>query len=67
MMCPFCLKENAVEALVCGSCARDIAVPKSLVAERDDLSRKRDTVRAQLLRSEGELERLRRDMKRRSS
>ena len=27
MMCPFCLKENGLKALVCNSCSRDIAVP----------------------------------------
>jgi hypothetical protein len=67
MMCPFCLKENALEALVCGSCARDIAVPKSLIAERDDLTEKRDAVQKELLAASGELERLKRDKKRRSS
>jgi hypothetical protein len=65
MICPFCLKENALEALVCNSCARDIAVPKSLIAERDDLTRKRDAVKKELLRAEGELERLKRDKTRR--
>jgi len=27
MTCPFCLSENAANALVCGFCSRDIAVP----------------------------------------
>ena len=34
MDCPFCLTENAMNALVCCSCARDIVVPASLMAER---------------------------------
>ena len=67
MMCPFCLKENALEALVCNSCARDVAVPRSLIAERDDLTRKRDAVQKELLAASVELERLKRDKKRRPS
>jgi hypothetical protein len=67
MTCPFCLKENALEALVCGSCGRDIAVPKSLIAERDDLVRKRDIVRHELMKAKAELEQLRHRKKRRPS
>ncbi len=59
MMCPFCLKENASKALVCHSCARDIAVPESLIAERDDLVSKRDILRAEMLAARAELEALR--------
>jgi hypothetical protein len=66
MMCPFCFSENDLEAMVCGSCARDIAPPKSLIAERDDLVRKRDIVRQQLLTARAELEELRRRKKRRT-
>jgi hypothetical protein len=66
MMCPFCLKPNAAEALVCDGCARDIVVPKSLLDERDDLVRKRDTVREQLSAARAELEQLRRRNQRRS-
>ena len=58
MMCPFCLKENAANALVCESCARDIAVPDQLLAERDDLARKRDIVRRDLMTARAELEQL---------
>ncbi len=65
MMCPFCLKENASKALVCESCARDIAVPEKLVAERDDLIRKRDIVRREVLAARAELEQLNRHRKRR--
>ena len=66
MMCPFCLKENALKALVCDSCSRDIAVPEQLIAERDDLIRKRDIVRQELSTARAELEELRRRKKRRS-
>jgi hypothetical protein len=65
MMCPFCLHENAAEALVCASCTRDIAVPASLLAERDDLARKRDAVQRELIEARAALEALRRDRKNR--
>jgi hypothetical protein len=29
--CPFCLEEVKTDALVCRTCARDIAVPKPLM------------------------------------
>ena len=45
MMCPYCLSENASSTLVCSTCSRDIAVPATLIAERDDLLRKRDVIR----------------------
>jgi hypothetical protein len=64
--CPFCARENPSNALVCGSCARDIAIPPSLTAERDDLLRKRDKAREELSRTKTELERLKRSTKRRS-
>lgn len=67
MMCPFCLKENALNALVCDSCSRDIAVPESLIAERDELIEKRDIVREKLSAAKAELERLRHRKKRRSA
>jgi hypothetical protein len=66
MMCPFCLQENAAGALVCASCSRDIAVPASLLAERDDLARKRDSVRQQLIEGRAALEALKRRRKNRS-
>jgi hypothetical protein len=65
-ICPFCARENAANALVCGSCSRDIAVPASLLAERDDLARKRDIVREELMRVRSEIDALKRDKKRRS-
>jgi hypothetical protein len=64
MNCPFCAQQTVANALVCGSCSRDIAVPASLIAERDDLIRKRDAVRKELLRVKGELEKLRQLRKR---
>jgi len=67
MMCPFCLKESASKALVCDSCSRDIAVPEQLIAERDDLVRKRDIVKRELLAARAELEQMSRRRKRRSA
>jgi hypothetical protein len=61
--CPFCLQENAAAALVCATCSRDIAVPASLLAERDDLCRKRDAVKEELSRAKRELEELKRGKK----
>jgi hypothetical protein len=58
--CPFCLQENAAAALVCAACSRDIAVPASLLAERDELCRKRDAAREELSNAKRELEELRR-------
>lgn len=55
-MCPYCQAESADGALVCPSCARDIAVPATLIAERDDLLRKRDQLRAELTRARDEVE-----------
>ena len=66
MICPFCANENAVQAVVCGCCARDIAVPQSLVAERDELLRKREIVQQALSAARTELAQLRRFKKRRS-
>jgi hypothetical protein len=65
MKCPFCMQENAANALVCGSCSRDTAVPASLIAERDDLARKRETVRQELLEARTALEALKRHRKNR--
>jgi hypothetical protein len=65
-ICPFCARENVSDALVCGSCSRDIAAPPTLIAERDDLARKRDMVREELMRVRGELDALKRNKKRRS-
>ena len=58
--CPFCAQPNAQQALVCSSCSRDIAIPASLIAERDDLVRKREMAREDLALAKAELETLRR-------
>jgi hypothetical protein len=59
MMCPYCLSENASSILVCSACSRDIAVPATLIAERDDLLRKRDVIRDELSRAQAALEMIR--------
>jgi hypothetical protein len=59
MMCPYCLRENPPSALVCSTCSRDIAVPATLIAERDDLLRKRDLVRDELRKARAELDMIR--------
>ena len=59
------MQENAANALVCASCSRDIAVPVSLIAERDDLARKRETVREQLIKARTDVEALKRNRKNR--
>jgi hypothetical protein len=63
VICPFCAQENASAALVCASCSRDIAVPLSLIDERDDLLRKCEAAREELSRVRRELEELRRSKK----
>jgi hypothetical protein len=59
MNCPYCSSENAADALACASCSRDIAVPRSLIAERDELLRKRDQLREELRQARSELEAIR--------
>jgi hypothetical protein len=67
MICPFCAEENASAALVCATCSRDIAVPASLIDERNQLVRKRDAAREELSKAKRELEALRRGKKYRSA
>lgn len=67
MSCPFCQSDNASSALVCAACGRDIAVPESLLAERDALLRKRDILREALTAATSELETWGRHKKRPSS
>lgn len=55
MICPYCLKENADNVLVCLTCSRDIAVPATLLAERDDLLEKRAAARKELQDAMAEL------------
>jgi hypothetical protein len=59
------MQENAADALVCTSCSRDIAVPVSLLTERDELLQKRDSVRQQLIEARAGLEALRPNRKNR--
>jgi hypothetical protein len=59
MICPYCLSENALDALVCSTCSRDVAVPATLIAERDELLRKRDSIRDELRAAKTELEMIR--------
>lgn len=56
MTCPYCRSGSAEGALVCASCGRDIAVPATLIAERDDLLRKREELRDELKRARDEVE-----------
>jgi hypothetical protein len=56
MNCPYCRSENVEDALVCAACSRDIAVPNTLIAERDELLRKRDHLREELRLARGEVE-----------
>jgi hypothetical protein len=48
MPCPFCKKELTDQALVCGACGRDTAIPESLIAERAELLAKSDALRSEL-------------------
>jgi hypothetical protein len=65
-LCPFCMQENALNALVCASCSRDVSVPASLINERDNLMRKRDAVREELSKAKRALEELKFNKKNRS-
>jgi hypothetical protein len=56
MNCPYCRSETDEDALVCAACSRDIAVPATLIAERDELLRKRDALRDELKRRRSEIE-----------
>jgi hypothetical protein len=58
--CPFCAQPVVPHALVCSSCSRDVTIPDTLLAERDDLLRKREAARAELAQAKAELEALRR-------
>lgn len=58
--CPFCAQPVVPHALVCSSCSRDVTIPETLLAERDDLLRKREAARDELAQAKAELEALRR-------
>ena len=47
MLCPFCGQENGDQIAVCQACHRDIIIPLSLKAERQELF-----LQLQVLRSE---------------
>ncbi len=53
--------------LVCLTCSRDIAVPATLIAERDDLLTKRDAAREELQRAMAELQMIRAKNNKRSA
>ena len=59
VICPYCLRDNPDAVLVCGACARDIAVPEALATERIDLIAKRDAATAELARIAGAIAALR--------
>jgi uncharacterized membrane protein YvbJ len=56
MNCPYCGSETNEDALVCAACSRDIAVPSTLIAERDELLRKREALRDELKCRRSEVE-----------
>jgi hypothetical protein len=55
MNCPYCQSQNADEAVVCRACGRDIAIPASLIAEREALLRKRELIHDELRKAEAEI------------
>jgi hypothetical protein len=59
MICPYCLRDNPEQVLVCATCSRDIAVPATLLAERDDLIEKRDAACEELQSAMAELQTIR--------
>jgi hypothetical protein len=67
LKCPFCAFETEEGVLVCSACARDIVVPPSLIAERDDLVRKLASARDELFRVREEITQLTRRGKHGSS
>ena len=65
MKCSYCGSDNVEGALVCAACARDIAIPVTLMAERDELLRKSDLLRSELQQARDEIEAIRAGRKRR--
>jgi hypothetical protein len=55
MICPFCTSETSPASLVCSACSRDIAVPSSLIAERDGLAQKLGSARDELSKMREEI------------
>jgi hypothetical protein len=64
MRCPFCHSEKDEQAPVCPSCSRDTAVPPALLAERAELLKKRDRLRAELEQAQARLAARRRRLSR---
>jgi hypothetical protein len=58
LQCPFCLEEVKPEALVCRTCARDIAVPKPLMTANAELSARVAELEAALSVADSALARL---------
>lgn len=48
MLCPFCGEENGGQIAVCRACHRDIIIPLSLKAERQELFLKLEALRSEL-------------------
>jgi len=65
MKCPFCGSDNVESALICAACSRDIAIPATLIAERDELLRKRDLLRSELQKARDEIDVIQTGRKRR--
>jgi hypothetical protein len=59
MTCPYCKSQNEEGTLICATCRQDIAIPETLLAERENLLRKRDRAREQLRQVRAELKMLR--------
>jgi hypothetical protein len=55
MNCTYCGAENTQGVLVCATCSRDIAIPLTLIAEREELLRKRDLLLNELRRARDEI------------
>jgi len=47
-ICPFCIAENHLDAMVCTLCHRDIIVPAPLRTEHRELSHKREQLLLEL-------------------
>jgi DNA-directed RNA polymerase subunit RPC12/RpoP len=59
MNCTYCGSENTQDALVCATCSRDIAIPLTLIAERDELLRKRKLLLDELRHARNEIDLIR--------
>ena len=54
-LCPFCVEDNSPGAVVCRVCHRDIVIPLPLRAEHQELLRKREQLRLELVRAKARL------------